>query len=400
MLSPGCHGAPPSSPLALEKSDPSLLAEVRKYGVFNARGCFNCGSCTIDCDLATDRASFPRRAMQSVVLGLKDSVRQSLDPWLCHDCGDCSVTCPREAKPRESMATLRRYLMAEYDWTGLSRRICRSPAWEIAALSSVAVLMLALIILYHLYVVQLAPSAFTTMSMGLEHMFNRIVYFTLAVYLIPAFLIASHAARMLSLTMRRDPHAAIPLKFYLAEAKTMFLQSVSHAQILKCPATTHRRRWAMHWLLAFGCVLMFVIKFFFLKWFQTDNIYPIYNPQRWLGYLGAACLVLGSLDILIERARKQKLVYAQSGLRGLLLPVLLLLTALSGMAVHVLRYIGLGLGAHYAYAVHLMIVVPMLLVEVPFGGSSHVIYRPLALYFAAVKERALEAETTLEEKIA
>ena len=47
-----------------------------------------------------------------------------------------------------------------------------------------------------------------------------------------------------------------------------------------------------------------------------------------------------------------------------------------------------------------MIVVPMLLVEVPFGGSAHVIYRPLALYFAAVKERALEAEATLEEKIA
>jgi quinone-modifying oxidoreductase, subunit QmoC len=118
-----------------ETADPSLISEVRKYGVFNARGCFNCGSCTIVCDLAAGSASFPRRAMQSVVLGLKDSVRQSLDPWLCHDCGDCSVTCPREAKPRESMATLRRYLMAQYDWTGLSRRICRSPAWEIAALS-------------------------------------------------------------------------------------------------------------------------------------------------------------------------------------------------------------------------------------------------------------------------
>src|ERR1035438_5748798 len=76
----------------------------------------------IDCDLATDSASFPRRSMQSVVLGLKDSVHQSLDPWLCHDCGDCSVTCPREAKPRESMKTLRRYLTAQYDWTGLSHR--------------------------------------------------------------------------------------------------------------------------------------------------------------------------------------------------------------------------------------------------------------------------------------
>jgi hypothetical protein len=298
------------------------------------------------------------------------------------------------------MATLRRYLMARYDWTGLSRRICRSRAWEIAALSSAAVLVLALIILYHLYVVQLAPSAFTTMSMGLEHMFNRITYFTLAVFLIPAFFIASHAARMHSLTMRRGPNGAIPLKFYLAEAKTIFLQMVSHAQLLKCPATSHRRRWAMHWFLAFGCVLMFVIKFFFLKWFQTDNIYPIYHPQRWVGYLGAACLVLGSLDILIERARKSKPIYGQTGPSGLMLPVLLLLTALSGMAVHVLRYVGLALGAHYAYAVHLMIVVPMLLVEVPFGGWSHMIYRPLALYFVAVKERALEGQLTGEEKAA
>jgi hypothetical protein len=66
--------------------------------------------------------------------------------------------------------------------------------------------------------------------------------------------------------------------------------------------------------------------------------------------------------------------------------------------------VGLGLGADYAYAVHLMIAVPMLLVEIPFGGSSHMLYRPLALYFAAVKERAkertLEAEMTLEEKTA
>ncbi len=331
---------------------------------------------------------------------MKDSVHQSLDPWLCHDCGDCSVTCPREAKPRESMKTLRRYLMAQYDWTGLSRRICRSPGWEIGALSFVAALVLALIVLYHLYIVHLDIAFFRSTSMGLEHMFGRISYFTVAVFLISAGFIASHVARMISLTMRHGPNAAIPLKFYLAEAKTMFLQTVTQKQILKCPATIHRRRWMMHWFLAFGCSLMFVIKFFFLRWFQTDKIFPVYNPQRWLGYMAAAFLVLGSLDILIGRARKHGPVYKEFGLRDAVLPVLLLLTALSGMAVHVLRYAGLGLGAHYCYAVHLMIAVPMLLVEVPFGGSSHMLYRPLALYFAAVKERALGAEMTLEEKTA
>ncbi len=374
-----------------ETSDPSLISEVRKYGVFNARGCFNCGSCTIVCDLATASASFPRRTMQSVVLGLKDSVLQGLDPWLCHDCGDCSDTCPREAKPRESMMTLRRYLTAQYQWMGLSSRIYRSAAWEIGALSFVAALVLLLIVLYHLYVVRLAPSAFTTMSMGMEHMFSRITYFTLAVFLIPALIITFHAARMFVLTMRCGPNAAIPLKFYLAEAKTIFLQMVTHKQILKCPATIHRRRWLMHWLLAFGCVLMFVIKFFFLRWFQTDNIYPIYHPQRWVGYLGAACLVIGSLDMLIGRFRKREPMRRQSGCSDLILPVLFLLTALSGMAVHVLRYTGMALGAHYTYAVHLMIAVPMLVVEVPFGKWSHMIYRPLALYFTAVKQRALEA---------
>jgi hypothetical protein len=331
--------------------------------------------------------------MQSVVLGLKSSVHQSLDPWLCHDCGDCSVTCPREAKPRESLKTLRRYLTAQYDWTGLSRRICRSPAWEIAALSSVAVFVLALIVLYHLYFEHVEFSVLRSTSMGMEHMFGRITYFTVAVFLIPAIFMASHVARMLSLTMRNGPNKTIPLKFYLAEAKTMFLETVTHERILKCPAHMQKRRWAMHWCLAFGCSLMFVIKFFFLRWFQTDKIYPLYNPQRWLGYLAAAGLLVGSLDILIERTRK-------AGLREAMLPVLLLLTALSGMSVHILRYVGLGLGAHYAYAVHLMIAVPMLLIEVPFGSSSHMIYRPLALYFAAVKERALEAQAVLKAQAA
>ena len=298
------------------------------------------------------------------------------------------------------MKTLRRYLTERYDWTGLSRVICRSAGWEIAALSTAAVLVLALIVLYHLYVEHLEISVFRSTAMGLEHMFNRITYFTVAVFLFAAFFIASHAVRMFVLTMRRGANAAIPLKFYMAEAKTMFLQTVTQKQMLKCPATMQKRRWIMHWLMAFGCSLMLVIKFFFLRWFQTDKIFPIYNPQRWLGYLVAAFLVLGSLDILIERARKRERIYKESGLKDVILPMLLLLTALSGMAVHILRYAGMALSAHYCYALHLMIAVPMLLVELPFGSSSHMLYRPLALYFTAVRDRFLDAQVTLEGKTA
>jgi hypothetical protein len=50
--------------------------------------------------------------------------------------------------------------------------------------------------------------------------------------------------------------------------------------------------------------------------------------------------------------------------------------------------------SHYLYAIHLVIAVPMLVIEIPFGKWSHMIYRPLAIYLQTVKERA-----TLKEQI-
>jgi hypothetical protein len=41
--------------------------------------------------------------------------------------------------------------------------------------------------------------------------------------------------------------------------------------------------------------------------------------------------------------------------------------------------------------VHLMIAVPMLVVEVPFSKWSHLLYRPLALYLLAVHNYARSA---------
>jgi hypothetical protein len=40
------------------------------------------------------------------------------------------------------------------------------------------------------------------------------------------------------------------------------------------------------------------------------------------------------------------------------------------------------------YVIHLMIAVPMLVIEVPFGKWAHLAYRPLVIYLMRVKERA------------
>jgi hypothetical protein len=167
-----------------------------------------------------------------------------------------------------------------------------------------------------------------------------------------------------------------------------------------CLQEIHRNRWTKHWLLGLAVSLMLLIKFFFLDWFQTDTFYPLYHPQRWLGYLAAAILIYVPLDILISRLRKRVETHKFSEPSDLILPVMFLLVALSGLGVHVFRYLEFSLTSHLLYAVHLAFAVPLVLIELPFGKWSHVVYRPMALYFQAVKGRALkEAEPGIGEEL-
>jgi quinone-modifying oxidoreductase subunit QmoC len=367
------------------QSDPSLLAEIRRYGKFDTTGCYQCGSCTISCELVTDFASFPRKSIRYALLGLRKPLVGSLEPWICHDCGDCSLVCPRQAEPRISMVTLRRFLSAQYDWTGIARRLLRSRAWYLGSLALVTALTLLLILGYHLWYVRMPFSDFVALPLGLEHMFPTMTYYTLTVMLLPLLLVLSRVFRIWRLTMGGEGRAPIPFSVYVVEAWTYVYHSLTHTLMRKCP---ERGRWLGHWILALGTVMMLSIKVFALRWFQTDNTYPLYNPQRWLGYLATAFILYGISDILIGRIRAKKEIYKETRLEDLAFPVLLLLTALSGLAVHIFRYTGFALTSHFAYALHVLIATPMLVVEMSFGKWSHMIYRPLALYFQAVKERA------------
>jgi ferredoxin len=367
------------------RSDPTLLAEVREYGKFDTNACFQCGGCTLICDLSKNSANFPRKMVRFVLYGLRDLLHTSLEPWICHDCGDCSIICPRETEPRESMVTLRRYLSSIYDWTGLSSRIGKSKIWHLGSLSVVGALVLLLVLLYHFFVVKIQLSDFTSTSMGMEHMFGMITYFTLGVIFVPLFFLLSHAFRMFMITMNQGNGEKIPFHIYLTEAKTYLMHSVTHKKLAECP---EKYRWPRHWMLALGSTLMLVILVFFLRWFQTDSIYPIYHPQRWLGYLITILLIYGAANILIGRIKKQREIYKFSGFSDFVFPVLMVLTATSGIAVHVFRYLGLELLTHYTYALHLIIAVPMLVIEIPFGRWGHMIYRPLAIYFQSVREKA------------
>jgi len=364
------------------ESDPTLLADIRRYGKFDTAGCYQCGSCTISCDLVDNAATFPRKSIRYALLGLRRPLLASLEPWVCHDCGDCSIVCPRQAEPRISMITLRRFLSAQYEWTGVGSRLLQSQAWYLGSLIFVAVLTVLLIVGYHLWYVGMGAKDFATTAFGLEHMFPIITYYTLVVVLLPLLLLLSRILRIWRLTMAGQ---GIPWSAYVAEAWVYVYQSVTQSLLRKCP---EHRRWLGHEVLAAGTVVMVAIKVFGLRWFQTDNIYPFYHPQRWLGYLAGGCILYGIAGIFACRFQAKREICKETHFHDLVFPVLIVLTVLSGLAAHILRYAGFGLACHYAYALHVIVATPMLVIEMSFGKWSHMVYRPLALYFLAVRERA------------
>jgi quinone-modifying oxidoreductase, subunit QmoC len=374
-------------------SDPTLLAEIRRYGKFDPTGCYQCGSCTLTCDLVEKSVSFPRRSIRYALLGLRQPLVASLDPWVCHDCGDCSIVCPRQSEPRISMLTLRRFLTAQYEWTGIGSKLLQSNAWYLGSLIFVAVLTLLLIIGYHLWYVGMGARDFATTPFGLDHMFPIMTYYTLTVVLLPLLLLLSRVLRIWRLTMTGEGRASIPFSAYLQEAWIYVYESVAQPLMRKCP---EHGRWLGHWFLGLGTVMMLAVKVFGLRWFQTDNIYPFYHPQRWLGYLAAGFILYGIWGILACRLRGRKEICKETHFHDLVFPILIVLTVLSGLTAHVLRYAGFALACHYAYALHVIVATPMLVIEMSFGKWSHMVYRPLALYFLAVRERAVQQAPAAE----
>jgi len=109
-----------------------------------------------------------------------------------------------------------------------------------------------------------------------------------------------------------------------------------------------------------------------------------------LGYYATAVLLWSTFLMVVDRIGKRTEMHRFSHLSDWLFPILLFLTALTGIAVHVLRLSNQAMPTYVMYMVHLAIAAPMLVVEAPFGKWAHLLYRPLAISVAAVASQCEE----------
>jgi len=369
-----------------ERVNPNLLLQLKDYGAVGAEICFNCGTCTATCPLTDDEHPFPRNMIRLAQLGLGEKIMASTDPWLCYYCGDCADSCPRQAEPGETMMAIRRWLTAQYDRSGHSGKLYTSTRATVYTILRLMLVTLAAFVIYH------AVTGFDRIVT------DRVALNTFAPVLLVWGLVLAHGLflgyRMFSgvREMWRRVMAPIselfeiPLSLYLEEAKTFVLHFFTQKRWRDCGEDHHR--WLNHFLLVSGYVTMLVLVLGLLWWFQTDELYPIYHPQRWLGYYATIVLIYASVEALVGRARKKDHMHRFSHHTDWLFPSFILIGAVTGILVHAFRYAGWPWPTYIIYVVHVMAMIAMLDTEVGIGKWAHLFYRPLALYLERVKTRA------------
>ncbi len=385
--------------------DPDLLVRLTKYGVSDSAACFNCGNCTAVCSLSTEQTPFPRKVIRYLQIGAADKLLQSPEPWLCYYCGDCSETCPRGADPGEVMMGLRRYLTARYDWTGISRLFYTSTVFEIFAILLVGGLVGLGFFLFH------GPVVTDRVALNTFASSHVIEVLDLLMLVVLSFFLLTNARRM-ARGILGDPARytgsgsdeadqagedvavrrwnGIPVRLYLDELGTLFRHFLTQKRFRDCASGDQRTQWFIHLLIMSGYSTIFLLVVVFLRWFQRDEILPLWSPVRLLGYYGTFAILYGTTYALIGRLKKSRTVYNHSHSSDWVFLILLWLTTFTGILIHFTRLLGMPLSTYWIYVIHMMIAVPMLVLEVPFAKWAHLLYRPLAIYLLRVRQRAMQ----------
>ena len=380
--------------------NPDLIVDLKKFGVKSASACFNCGNCTAICSLSSESTPFPRKVIRYLQLGLKDKLMESPEPWLCYYCGDCSETCPRQADPGEVMMGLRRYLTSMYDWTGISRLFYTSKIFEIFSILLVAAMVGAGFYSFH------GPMLIDRVALNVFAPNTTIEILDLILLGVLSFLLLTNAYRMFRAVMG-DPAQypelspsekqqfqnrtirGIPAPIFISEAKEFVVQFLTQKKFNACGTASQRMQWFNHLLIMTGYSTVFLLVVVGIRWFQRDEIYALWHPVRLMGYYATFAILYGTTIAIAGRIKKSKTVYAHSHSSDWAFLVLLWLTTFSGILIHATRLLEMPLTTYYLYVIHLMIAVPMLVIEVPFAKWTHQLYRPLILYLMNVKKRAM-----------
>ena len=372
--------------------NPSFIDVLDKYGAEDVQLCYQCGDCSTVCAHANEIFKFPRKSMRQMQMGLEQKIETTIEPWLCYYCGQCTEQCPREADPGETMMSLRRWLISRYDFTGLANQFYISKTKEILWVGLIAVITGLFLTMYGI-----SYGNFNIYDGEGAFLPSEFIHsFDLAIGGIMGAFLLANALRMWYFVMIKGVDFPVPWWLYIKKFLELPIHFLTQKRYAECDDKEEKLHmpWLVHFGLALGYVTMLILVMVFIVPFQAGP--EIQWSVHIFGYLATLGLLVGTIYFISNRIKKGYIQYKKSHNTDWMFVVLLLFIVMTGIFQHIFHRTGLLEWANVTYIIHLMAVVPWLL-RMPFSKWAHMIYRPLAMYFAAIQSEAYARQERLED---
>jgi quinone-modifying oxidoreductase subunit QmoC len=303
--------------------------------------------------------------------GLGEQIAADPAVWLCHQCGDCTEHCPRDARPGDVVQSLRSQAIQTLAYPAMIGRLVGNVrrTWPLL----LAVPWLFWLVLWGAGVIALpAEDHIHAYEDFVPHGVIYAVFFPVAGWVTLAAAVGGVRfwKKMGEGTDRKGS--------FLAALWPVVLDILGHKSFGSCEKVSSRR-WA-HLALFWGFVGAAVTSGL-LIWAiyvaGAEMPLPLGNPIKLLGNLSAVLLVVGGVLLFVSRFKTHRSLINTSAFDLFFLGVVALVIA-TGVIVEAARFVLSAEAAGFLYTVHLGVVLTLFL-TFPYSKFAHMLYRTLAL---------------------
>lgn len=385
---------------------------LRERGGDTAARCYQCATCTSVCELTTEGSLFPRSQMLKSQWGLADELVGDPGVWLCHQCNDCTVRCPRDAKPGDVLQTIRSLAIEELSVPRFMGRLVGEAGRSWPLLLGLPILLWIGIIfmdngftvpeptnqkIIHagadISLVDTAYAQHEEHAAAADHhgvQFvegdeTRLIYEELVphkyIYIVfsTAFFLALFAALAGAVKFWKllGRHGGRKGSF-IGNFLPVFGEIASHKRFGSCE-TNSSRRWA-HFCVLWGFLgAAFASGLLVISLYIAKDPLPLAqtHPYKIIGNISMVLLVVGSLWLLYTRLTAPVKAGVSRAYDNFFLSVVVLVI-LTGTLTELGAFVFPPLVASIIYVLHLGSILTMFL-TVPFSKFAHMVYRTLAM---------------------
>jgi quinone-modifying oxidoreductase, subunit QmoC len=382
------------------KIEPDLdfvRAVVESDGGRTLKQCFQCGICSVVCNLTPDAAPFPRKEMIWAQWGLKDKLLADPHLWACFQCGDCNVSCPRGARPADVLGALREKVIEALAFPRFMGRVAGDPhSWPLLVLLPALIFGGTMLANSGLQDHSLSAGPIVYGNM-ISHLQINLVFPFFSALAALAFLVGIN--RMWKASSGDDLLGFLPqmdIPRMIAAGRGVIGEVLIHHDFDQCDQDRWRKLAHLLVFYAFlgllATTVLAIVVLVAAEDLHWDRLgaYPLnwYHPVKWLGNASAAALIAGSWIMIQNRRAQAALGKLSSSPHDLFFLYLIFGAGVTGLLAQAFRFLGAPhLVAYSTYFLHLVLVFALLIYS-PYSKFAHVAYRTIALIHQRYQELA------------